>query len=132
MSHRTEDLVDVASLPRDARHLPLDSDMRKRIPITTGFIDYFPLAIAYAAMISYLGNKKHNPGQPLHWSRGKSADHPDCIGRHLIDRHFDDGGILEAGQVFWRAGANLQIELEKQLANGLDIWAPIREDTTAK
>ena len=108
--------------------LPAESELRKKIPIMTGFIDYFPLAIAYGAMISYLGNQKHNPGEPLHWSREKSADHVDCIGRHLIDRKQEDGGVLEAGQVFWRAGAQLQLLLEHLQAKGVDIWAPIRTE----
>jgi len=112
--------------------LPRESDLRKKIPITTGFLDYFPLAVAYAAMISYLGNEKHNPGEPLHWSRDKSADHADCIGRHMLDRDYDDNGVLEAGQAFWRAGAQLQLMLERAQASGVDIWAPIRVSDPAK
>ena len=86
--------------------LPTESDVRKRIPVTAGCLDYFPLAIAYVAMISHLGNAKHNPGEPLHWARERSADHADCVGRHLLDRKNYDGGVLEAGQLAWRALAN--------------------------
>ena len=65
--------------------LPTDSDARKDIPIRSGCIDYFPAAIAGVAIHSKIGNDKHNPGQPLHHSRGKSGDHAECIERHLTD-----------------------------------------------
>lgn len=65
--------------------LPTDSDVRKRIPIRSGCIDYFPAALAGVAAHSIMGNDKHNPGQELHHARGKSMDHADCIDRHLTD-----------------------------------------------
>jgi hypothetical protein len=95
--------------------LPTDSKVRKEIPVTTGVFDYFPNALAEVAKISYYGNQKHNPGQPLHWSRGKSNDHPDCIGRHLLERgSFDENGLRHSAMLAWRALANLQIELEEE------------------
>jgi hypothetical protein len=65
--------------------LPLDSAIRKDIPVYSGFLAYFPAAVAGAARHSLRGNNKHNPGQPLHHARGKSGDHEDCVGRHLMD-----------------------------------------------
>src|SRR6202012_819691 len=65
--------------------LPLDSAVRKDIPIRSGCIDYFPAAIAGVAMHSIAGNNKHKPGEPFHHARGKSMDHADCIDRHLMD-----------------------------------------------
>ena len=65
--------------------LPLDSNERKNHPVATGCLDYFPAALAGVAKHSKDGNDKHNPGQPLHHSRGKSADHTDCIVRHVMD-----------------------------------------------
>ncbi len=65
--------------------LPIDSTVRKEIPMYSGCVAYFPAALAGVAMHSKTGNDKHNPGQPLHHSRGKSADHEDCIMRHLTD-----------------------------------------------
>lgn len=102
---------------------------RKSFPVTTGFLDYFPDAIAAAAEVSFLGNQKHNPGQPLHHSRGKSNDHADCIGRHLVQRGgFEeitiDGVVYKvrhSAAMFWRAGALLQEELENELG-----YAPAR------
>src|SRR5258708_31376733 len=64
-------------------------------PITTGLLDYFPDACALVAEVSFLGNQKHNPGEPLHWARGKSMDHADCIARHLIERGGFDGKLRQ-------------------------------------
>ena len=92
----------------------MTSQERKDRPVFSGVLNYFPDAIAYVAMISKIGNDKHNPGQPLHWSRDKSSDHKDCCARHLIDAgHFDPDGIRHSGYLAWRALANLQIELEE-------------------
>ena len=100
--------------------LPSDSAARKQRPIVTGFLDYFPAAAAGVAFVSWAGNQKHNPGQPLHWARGKSADQEDCIGRHILER----GGVeyLETADAIyeiphelalaWRAMANAQLAAE--------------------
>lgn len=91
----------------------LTSAERKQYPMATGCLDYFPDALAMVAHVSYLGNEKHNPGQPLHWSRDKSADHADCLVRHTVERGArDPAGVLESAAVAWRALAQLQIELE--------------------
>lgn len=93
----------------------LTSAERKEYPVTTGFLDYFPDATAMVAHISFLGNQKHNPGQPLGWSRDKSSDHADCMGRHTIERGSKDTeGVIHSAQNAWRAMAELQIELEKE------------------
>ena len=66
------------TVARAAPFVPLalaDSKQRKMMPVISGVIDYFPDAIAAVAYVSYLGNQKHNPGQDLHWARGKSDDH---------------------------------------------------------
>jgi hypothetical protein len=98
-------------------HLPKLSAVRKRIPIATGVIDYFPKALAAVAELSFLGNEKHNTGEPLHWSRGKSNDHPDCLARHFLERGTLDAGwephkVRHSTEVAWRALAILEIELE--------------------
>ena len=94
--------------------LPTDSKARKDIPLARGCLDYFPLAIAAVAELSRAGNDKHNPGQPLHWSREKSSDHADCIMRHLVDRGKvdEEDGFLHDAKVAWRALAMLQLALE--------------------
>jgi hypothetical protein len=106
------------SLKSAAAPLPTDSAARKRIPIVTGVLDYFPDAVAAVAEVSFVGNEKHNPGQPLHWSRDKSPDHADCIGRHLLERGTLDPGtkVRHSAQLAWRALALLQIEIEAERA----------------
>ena len=97
--------------------LSADPAERKGMPITSGVLDYFPLAIAEVAVVSKAGNDQHNPGQPLHWSKGKSTDHADCIARHLIDRGSrDTDGMRHSAKLAWRALAALQVELEAEAA----------------
>ena len=94
--------------------LPTESKARKNLPMTTGGLDYFPLAFAGLAKVSKLGNDQHNPGQPMHWARDKSTDHADCILRHLVDRGTtDEKGIPHVLNLFWRAGAMAQLYLEQ-------------------
>jgi hypothetical protein len=67
------------------------------------------------AKLSKLGNDKHNPGEPLNWSREKSTDHGDCIVRHQLEAEKldPDTGLLHAAAVAWRAMAQLEVLLEK-------------------
>lgn len=98
--------------------LPTESSARKALPITTGVLDYFPDALAAVAEVSRVGNDKHNPGEPLHWSRDKSSDHADCIARHLFERGTLDGedGLRHSAKLAWRALALLQVEIENDRA----------------
>ena len=114
-----------ARISSEPMTLPGDSKARKEMPIGTGVIDYFPRALAAVSMLSKSGNDKHNPGQPLHWSKEKSTDHPDCIIRHFIDRgKIDpDSGLLHDVGLAWRALANLEMVLEAIEVNGLHFDA---------
>jgi len=95
--------------------LPSDAGERKAAPICSGVLDYFPAALVEVARLSKVGNDQHNPGQPLHWARGKSSDHADCIVRHLMQRGTKDtDGIPHSAKVAWRALALLQEELEAE------------------
>jgi hypothetical protein len=97
--------------------LPTDARSRKEMPIARGVLDYFPLALAEIANVSFVANEQHNPGEPMHWARGKSTDHADCIARHLIDRGAKDtDGLRHSAKLAWRALALLQEELEAQCA----------------
>lgn len=104
------------------RLMGTDSAQRKHFPITSGLLDYFPDACAATSEISFVGNMKHNPGEPMHHSRGKSSDHADCIARHLTERGgFDlvtiDGvqyRMRHSAALAWRAMALLQEELEAE------------------
>lgn len=95
--------------------LTTDKQARKEMPIARGVVDYFPRALAAIANVSYVGNQQHNPGQPMHWARGKSMDHADCIVRHLIERGtVDDDGLRHSAKLAWRALALLELELEAE------------------
>ena len=94
-------------------NLPTDASERKTIPIATGFIDYFPLAIIAVAELSRIGNDQHNPGKPLHWDRSKSGDESDALMRHFLQRGtVDTDKVRHSTKVAWRALALLQKELE--------------------
>ena len=95
--------------------LPQDAKGRKATPVTTGCLDYFPDAICAVAQLSQAANEQHNPGQPMHWARGKSMDHADCLVRHLLQRGtLDTDGLSHTAKVAWRALALLQIEIEEK------------------
>lgn len=91
---------------------------RKERPIASGVLDYFPAALLEVANLSRIGNEQHNPGQSLHWAKGKSGDHADALLRHLIDRgSVDTDGVRHSVKVAWRALALLQTELDKEINN---------------
>ena len=95
--------------------LPTEAKARKALPICTGVLDYFPDALAAIAEVSRLGNEQHNPGEPLHWSREKSSDHPDCAVRHIMERGKRDiDGARHLAKAGWRILAALQLEIESE------------------
>ena len=101
--------------------LPSNSAARKACPIATGFIDYFPDAIAAIAHLSKVGNDQHNPGKPLQWDRSKSGDEADALMRHFLERGTTDSdGIRHSAKVAWRALAMLQKEIEADLEAGFN------------
>lgn len=100
-----------------AAHLPASAAERKAMPVATGFIDYFPDAVAAVAQLSQIGNDQHNPGKPLFWDRSKSGDEADALMRHFLDRGtLDTDGVRHSAKVAWRAMALLQKEIEAERA----------------
>jgi hypothetical protein len=97
-----------------------DSKARKGMPVWSGCFMYFPDALLAVAEHSRKANEKHNPGEPIHWSRDKSKDHADCVARHLLDigknwTEIDpEFGSLHAVALAWRALALAQIAIERQ------------------
>lgn len=90
-----------------------DKENRKKIPVYSGVINYFPDAIKEVAKCSYAGQQQHNPDKPLAWDRSKSGDELDALMRHLIDAGtIDTDGVRHSAKVAWRALANLQKEIE--------------------
>lgn len=95
--------------------LPVEAKERKKYPIGTGVLGYFPDAIAEVAHVSFVGNEQHNPGQPLHWDRTKSTDEADCMIRHFIQRGtLDVDGMRHSAKMVWRSLAILQKEIEAE------------------
>jgi hypothetical protein len=65
------------------------------------------------ARLSKIANDQHNPGEPLHWARGKSLDHKNKILKHVLDaEQMDTDDTLHATKLAWRALALLQTILE--------------------
>jgi hypothetical protein len=100
----------------------LDSAERKEVAVARGCFAYFPDALALVARHSVRSNEKHNPGQPVHWSREKSSDHEDCIGRHslavVVDPDSLDGDVPHMVCRAWRALAALQLWVEEKVRRG--------------
>jgi hypothetical protein len=95
--------------------LPTDAAARNEFPMADGLLYYFPAALAAVANVSKLGNDQHNPGEPMHWARGKSTDHENKIMRHLLEAGTKDkDGTRHSAKVAWRALALLQEELERE------------------
>lgn len=102
-----------ASKKKQKTLLPLDSAERKKIPISSGVLDYFTSALIEIAKVSQVGNDQHNKGENLHWARGKSKDQADTMQRHFMERgSFDKDGQRHSAKMAWRALAILQLELE--------------------
>lgn len=98
--------------------LPSDAQARKSTPLWSGLVQYFPDALVAIAQVSQKGNDQHNPGEPLHWARGKSDDHEDTLMRHLFDSGtVDTDGHRHSAKAAWRALAILQLEIERDAAN---------------
>ena len=92
-----------------------DPQERKNTPIFSGFIKYFPDAMADVAHLSWVANEQHNPGTPMHWDRSKSQDEHDALVRHLMEAGTrDTDGMRHSAKVAWRAMAALQKEIEAE------------------
>jgi hypothetical protein len=102
-----------------------ESTKRKGMPLFQGCLMYFPDALLAVAEHSRKANDKHNPGEPLHWSKDKSKDHADCIARHLLDigptwdASDPEFNSLHATALAWRALALLQTVIERERTNVL-------------
>jgi len=92
-----------------------DPKERKNTPVFSGFIKYFPDAMAEVAHLSWVANEQHNPGEPMRWDRSKSKDEHDALVRHLIEAGTrDTDGMRHSAKVAWRAMAALQKEIEAE------------------
>lgn len=101
--------------------LPIEDADRKALPLWTGVMMYFPDALLAVAAVSKAGNDQHNPGQPLHWERGKSMDQMNTAARHMLDH--SQGNLKDIkdntyhlAKAAWRILAELQLTIEKERA----------------
>lgn len=97
----------------------MNAETRKKHPLYSGLLKYFPDALMAVANCSWVGNEQHNPGTELHWDRTKSKDEADALMRHLLESGtIDTDGVRHSTKVAWRALALLQKELEQEQNNG--------------
>lgn len=107
--------VGIGGAPARATILPTTAPERKKFPVASGVLDYFPDALAAIANVSWHGNNQHNPDKPLHWDRSKSGDEADTMMRHFLQRGTaDSDGIRHSAKMAWRALALLQKEIESE------------------
>lgn len=101
--------------PTRATSLPDDAESRKKFPVASGVLDYFPDAIVAISAISQAGNDQHNAGLPLQWTRSKSGDESDTCMRHFLQRGtLDKDGQRHTAKAAWRMLALLQKEIESE------------------
>lgn len=132
-----------------------DYDGRKAIPIFEGVVMYFPKALAAVSEVSHAGNQQHNPGEPLHWARGKSMDQYNTALRHMMDHRMGGGrqpefssknngwipeprdkdGVRHLAKAAWRVLAALELAIEEEeLAarqSSEPVPSPLTESTLA-
>jgi|SRR6266853_472921 len=98
--------------------LPSDDKDRKKLPLWSGVLMYFPDALLAVSEVSRIGNDQHNPGQPLHWERGKSTDQMNTAIRHMVDHgtgnRYDKDGARHLAKAAWRLLAELQLDIENE------------------
>jgi hypothetical protein len=108
--------------------LPKEYNARKALPIYDFLTGYFPDALIEVVKVAVAGNEQHNPGERLHWARGKSTDQLNTAQRHMLDHGmgnvFDDeppaveakigGKTMHLAKAAWRLLAAIQLECEKR------------------
>lgn len=93
--------------------VPPEAAARKKIPIYSGLIKFFPDALAAVAAASVAGNVQHGFEGDLEWDRDKDYNDLDNLGRHLLDAGtLDSDGQRHTAKVVWRGLAALQKEIE--------------------
>jgi len=108
-------MLGIGGAPTRATTLPTGAEDRKKYPVATGVLDYFPDAIVAISNLSQRGNDQHNLGQKLHWARGKSGDEADTMMRHFLQRGtVDTDGVRHTVKMAWRALAICQKEIEDE------------------
>lgn len=106
--------------------LPKDYNARKALPLFTFLTEYFPDAMVELVKVSVAGNVQHNPGEKLHWARGKSMDQLNTAMRHIFDHGMGNiydkeppevltaigGRTMHLAKAAWRLLAEIQLLCE--------------------
>lgn len=105
--------------------LPKGYAERKALPLYDFLTKYFPLALVEVTKIAVAGNAQHNPGEPLHWARGKSMDQLNTAMRHIFDHGMGNvydteppeveakiGRTMHLAKAAWRLLAEIQLLCE--------------------
>lgn len=86
----------------------------------TYLTEYFPDSFEAEVHVAVVGNRQHNPGEKLHWARGKSPDQLDTVFRHMWDHKTvgpkDTDGCYHLAKAIWRLKAELQLVIEAERA----------------
>lgn len=86
-----------------------DWSLATKSPVASGFMAYFPHAIAMVAQVSAQGNRQHGTDG---WDKSRSADEINSLGRHFLahlsGEPLDTDGHLHLAKVAWRAMAALE------------------------
>lgn len=111
--------------------LPTDPKERKQLQLYTFMFNYFPDAWLEVVRIARLGNEQHNPGEPLHWARGKSTDQMNAAFNHVFDygtgARVDSDGGYHLAKAVWRLMAQLQLDIEQDQQDKTVHWTPTPE-----
>lgn len=101
-----------------ASTLPTEDAARKELQLWTFLTEYFPDSFVEVVKVAVAGNRQHNPGQPLHWAKGKSTDQMNTAFRHQWDHKMgtakDVDGCYHLAKAIWRLSAELQLTIEKE------------------
>lgn len=115
MNQQDPRMLGPGGAPTRTTILPTDAASRKKFPVASGVLRYFPDAIVAVSEVSYAGNEQHNPGMSLRWTRGKSGDEEDTMVRHFMQSGTrDTDGLRHSAKFAWRALAILQKEIEAE------------------
>lgn len=111
--------------------LPTDNAARKEQQMWTYLTEYFPDSFEAELQVAIVGNRQHNPGEPLHWARQKSADQMNTAMRHMWDHKTvgpkDTDGCYHLAKAIWRLKAELQLVIERE-RDEADAFAEYRDE----
>lgn len=118
--------------------LPNDNTARKGIPLYTYLTQYHPNALVEVAKVAVAGNEQHNPGEPMHWAKGKSMDQLNTAMRHIFDHGMGNAydrddpyrcesrrPIMHLAKAAWRLLAEIELLCEAR-DMGLNIDELVR------